>query len=260
METENIRNIFDSHCHYADRAFDGDREELLAALPGKGVRYAALISCDLHDMELNCALSQRYDWLYTTVGIHPENAGCVKDGYLDILRRAALDNPKVRAVGEIGLDYHYPGFSRERQIQVFREQISLAGELGLPVVIHSRDAAEDTLSILRELRPAGVMHCFSYSAETAAEIIDLGMYIGFTGVLTFKNARKPLRALERVPDDRLLLETDCPYMAPEPFRGKRCDSSMIAYTAQRAAQLRGVDVQELLDMTCENAMRFYGIR
>ena len=165
----------------------------------------------------------------------------------------------MKAVGEIGLDYHYDGYDRGKQIKLFREQIELAKELDLPIIVHSRDACQDTVDILREYKPRGVVHCFSGSAETAAEIVSLGMYIGFTGVLTFNNAKKAIRALEAVPLERLLLETDCPYMAPVPFRGKRCDSSMIAFTAEKAAEIKQIPVQELLDITCRNGMEFYDI-
>ncbi len=254
-----VNNIFDTHCHYGSSAFDEDREQVLAGLPGKGVRYAVLVSCSVSDTMSNCEIASGHDWMYTTAGVHPEYASEADDGCIEALRKAAKENSKIRAIGEIGLDYHYEGYDREKQIRLFRQQTELAAELGLPIIVHSRDAAEDTMNILREYRPAGVMHCFSYSAEIAKEVIKLGMYIGFTGVLTFRNAKKALKALAEVPDDRLLLETDCPYMAPEPFRGRRCDSSMIAYTAARAAELRGMDSQELLDMTCRNGMTFYGI-
>ena len=254
-----MRNIFDTHSHYGDRAFDDDRAEVLAGLPGKGVRCAVLVSCSVKDTENNIRLAGGYDWIYTTAGFHPEYASDAEEGCVSELRKLALSSPDVRAIGEIGLDYHYEGYDREKQIKLFCDQLELAKELSLPVIIHSRDAAEDTMRILREYRPEGVMLCFSYSAEIAKEVIKLGMYIGFTGVITFRNAKKALKALAEVPDDRLLLETDCPYMAPEPYRGRRCDSSMIAHTAARAAELRGMDTQALLDMTCRNGMRFYGI-
>ena len=164
------------------------------------------------------------------------------------------------AIGEIGLDYHYEGFDREKQIEVFERQVSLSKELDIPIIVHSRDATEDTLNILKKYRPSGVVHCFSGSAETAKEIINLGMYIGFTGVITFKNAKKALRSLEAVPLERLVLETDCPYMSPVPYRGKRCDSSMIAYTAEKASEIKGIPVQELLDITCRNGLDLYRIQ
>lgn len=253
------RNIFDTHSHYADSAFDGDRDELLAALPDKGVRFAALAGSSMQDSAENVALAQKYGYIYAAVGVHPESVDETPSDYREKLTELVKSSEKVRAIGEIGLDYHYENYDRDKQILFFRQQLELARELSLPVIDHSRNASEDTLDILKEYRPAGVVHCFSGSAEVAREVIKLGMYIGFTGVLTFKNAKKALRALEAVPLDRLLLETDCPYMAPEPLRGRRCDSSMICYTAEKAAQIKGVSTQELLDITCRNGMDFYHI-
>ena len=253
------RNIFDTHSHYADSAFDGDRDEFLAALPDKGVRFAALAGSSMQDSAENVALAQKYGYIYAAVGVHPESVDETPSDYREKLTELVKSSEKVRAIGEIGLDYHYENYDRDKQILFFRQQLELARELSLPVIVHSRNASEDTLDILKEYRPAGVVHCFSGSAEVAREVIKLGMYIGFTGVLTFKNAKKALRALEAVPLDRLLLETDCPYMAPEPLRGRRCDSSMICYTAEKAAQIKGVSTQELLDITCRNGMDFYHI-
>ena len=251
--------IFDTHAHYADRAFDGDREQVLAELPSKGVELVMLAGSDIRDSEENMRLAQRYDYVYAAAGFHPEYADRAPEDIIDILRRIIASSPKVKAVGEIGLDYHYEGYDREKQISLFRKQLELAAELDMPVIVHSRNATEDTVDILKEYRPRGVVHCFSGSAETAKEIIKLGMYIGFTGVITFKNAKKALKALEAVPLDRLLMETDCPYMAPEPMRGRRSDSSMIAYTAARAAEVKGLSVQELIDITCRNGRALYGI-
>ena len=253
------RNIFDTHSHYADSAFDGDRDELLAALPDKGVRFAALAGSSMQDSAENVALAQKYGYIYAAVGVHPESVDETPSDYREKLTELVKSSEKVRAIGEIGLDYHYENYDRDKQILFFRQQLELARELSLPVIVHSRNASEDTLAILKEYRQAGVVHCFSGSAEVAREVIKLGMYIGFTGVLTFKNAKKALRALEAVPLDRLLLETDCPYMAPEPLRGRRCDSSMICYTAEKAAQIKGVSTQELLDITCRNGMDLYHI-
>lgn len=254
-----MNNIFDTHAHYADRAFDEDRYELLEKLPEMGVKYIMLASSSVKDTAENAAIAQKYGYIYAASGVHPESVDENPENYLDIVRETALSSPKIKAIGEIGLDYHYDGYSREKQLKLFEEQLILAKELDLPVIVHSRDACEDTLNMLKKHRPRGVVHCFSGSAETAKEIIKLGMYIGFTGVLTFKNAKKALKALEEVPLDKLLLETDCPYMAPVPFRGKRCDSSMIAYTAAAAAEIKGIDTQEIIDITCENGKRFYGI-
>ena len=253
------RNIFDTHSHYADSAFDGDRDELLAALPDKGVRFAALAGSSMQDSAEHVALAQKYGYIYAAVGVHPESVDETPSDYREKLTELVKSSEKVRAIGEIGLDYHYENYDRDKQILFFRQQLELARELSLPVIVHSRNASEDTLDILKEYRPAGVVHCFSGSAEVAREVIKLGMYIGFTGVLPFKNAKKALRALEAVPLDRLLLETDCPYMAPEPLRGRRCDSSMICYTAEKAAQIKGVSTQELLDITCRNGMDLYHI-
>lgn len=251
--------IFDTHAHYADSAFDADRDTVLAELPDKGVELVMLAASGLDDSAENMRLAQKYGYIYASVGVHPESVDETPADYLDRLRGMIASEPKIRAVGEIGLDYHYDGYDRELQIRFFREQLALAKELDMPVIVHSRDAVEDTVELLREYRPKGVVHCFSGSAETAKEIIKLGMYIGFTGVLTFKNAKKALKALAEVPMDRLLMETDCPYMAPEPFRGKRSDSSMIVYTAAKAAEVKGIPVEELISMTCQNGMTMYGI-
>lgn len=254
-----VYNIFDTHAHYADRAFDEDRYKLLEKLPESGVSLVMIASSCIEDIAENAAISKQYDYIYTSAGVHPEFADTVPDNYLDIIRETVEKCPKLRAVGEIGLDYHYDGYDRVKQIKLFEEQLVFANENNLPVIVHSRDACEDTLNILKKHKPRGVVHCFSGSAETAQEILKLGMYIGFTGVLTFRNAKKALKALEVIPPDRLVLETDCPYMAPVPFRGKRCDSSMIAYTAAKAAEIKGLDVQELLNITNENGRKLYSI-
>lgn len=251
--------IFDTHSHYTDSAFDEDRDELLKALPEKNVALVMQACTDLQDAVKIQALADRYDYLYASAGIHPENISeGLPEKACDQLKALAA-HKKVRAIGEIGLDYHYEGYDREAQIGLFRMQLQLAQELDLPVIVHSRDATADCMELLREFRPKGVMHCFSGSAETAREVISLGMYIGFTGVLTFKNAKKALRALEAVPKDRLVLETDCPYMAPVPYRGKRCDSSMIAHTAEAAAQVMGLTADEVLQLTLENGRRLFKI-
>jgi len=254
-----MTGIFDTHAHYADSAFDEDREQVLAELPDKGVKLVMLAASGLDDSAENSLLSQKYGYVYAAAGVHPESVDETPADYLDRLRDMISANDKIKAVGEIGLDYHYDGYDRDRQIRFFREQLAFAKELDMPVIVHSRDAVQDTVEILSEFRPKGVVHCFSGSAETAREILDLGMYIGFTGVLTFKNAKKALKALAEVPMDRLLMETDCPYMAPEPFRGRRCDSSMIAYTAAKAAEIKGMTTQDLIDITCRNGMTMYGI-
>ncbi|MCM1528545.1 MAG: TatD family hydrolase [Alistipes sp.] len=253
-----MNNIFDTHAHYADHAFDADREELLKNLPDMGVSLVMLASSSVEDTRENALLAEKYSYIYSAAGVHPESADDNPEDYLSIVEAAAALH-KTMAIGEIGLDYHYDGYCREKQIKLFEEQLELAKRFDMPVIIHTRDAWEDTLSILKDHRPNAVVHCFSGSAEMAREVLKLGLYVGFTGVLTFKNAKKALKALAEVPTDRLLLETDCPYMAPEPFRGRRCDSSMIASTAAKAAEIKGLDVQELIDITNENGKRFYRI-
>ena len=251
-------NIFDTHAHYDDARFDQDRHQLLAELPALGVTRIVNVGCDIQS-NLSClALARKYPFVWCSVGIHPQWADKAPDGYLDVLA-AQAQGEKVRAIGEIGLDYYYDDVPRDVQKRVFEEQLALAKDLNLPVIIHDRDAHQDTLELLRAYRPKGILHCFSGSAEVAQQVMDLGMYLGFTGVVTFKNANKTLKAVEAVRMDRLLLETDCPYMAPEPYRGKRCDSSMIARTAEAIARVKGLSPQELINAACENGRAVYGI-
>lgn len=253
-----MKNIFDTHSHYLDSSFDEDRISLIQSMPSLGVNYimfaADCIKASIDGIEL----ANKFDYTWTSIGIHPESANDFPPDYMDTLRELSK-NSKVKAIGEIGLDYHYEGFNRERQIELFENQLILAKELDLPVILHVRDATLDAMEILRKHRPRGVMHCFSGSAETAKEVLDLGLSISFTGVLTFKNAKRAIEALKVIPLDRLMLETDCPYMAPEPWRGKRCDSSMIASVAVKAGEIKGVDPQELVDIATENGLRLFGI-
>lgn len=185
-----MNGIFDTHAHYADDAFNDDRKELLEKLPSQGVELVMLASSGIDDTQMNSKLAAQYGYIYAAAGIHPESADDFPENYLDIVRDTIKNNPKIKAVGEIGLDYHYDGYDRDRQIMLFTQQLELAQELDMPVIVHSRDAWEDTMEILKKYRPRGVVHCFSGSAEIASEILKLGMYIGFTGVLTFKNAKK----------------------------------------------------------------------
>ena len=255
-----MENIFDSHCHYSDEAFDEDREEILSHyLKANGVRAIIHAGADMPTSEYGVEYSAKYDFMYTAIGLHPEEAGREPAGYIESLRELAHSSKKVVAIGEIGLDYHYDGYDKQKQAELFENQLKLAEELNLPVVIHSRDATADTMALLKKYKPRGVMHCFSGSAETAKEVLALGMYLSFTGVVTFKNAKKAREAVMVVPDDRLLLETDCPYMAPEPNRGKRCDSTMIKYSAQKIAELKGVDTQALVNKCNQNTCDLFGI-
>lgn len=247
----------DSHAHYDDEQFDSDRDELLLRLNKGGVRNIVNIGCTIERSQFSVELAKKYPFVYAAVGIHPEDASDAPSGYLDIIRRMA-EYEKVVAIGEIGLDYHFEGFDREMQIRFFEEQLDLAKEMGLPVVIHSRDATEDTMNILQKRgEVSGVMHCFSGSAETAKQVLALGMNISFTGVLTFKNARKAIEALRVIPLDRLMLETDCPYMAPEPNRGKRCDSGMIVNVIEKIAEIKEVSPELVAEKTIENTMKLF---
>ncbi len=249
--------IFDSHAHYDDTAFDGDRDELLTALPTQGVGAVVNAATDPDSAAMCLRMAKQYSYMYAAVGVHPEAVGRATDDWLAALARLARD-PKTVAIGEIGLDYHYADAApREEQRAWFRRQLALAVEMRLPVIVHDRDAHEDTLSLLREYRPRGVVHCFSGSVEMMREVVDLGMYIGLGGAVTFKNAKRPVAVATAVPPERLLLETDAPYMAPEPCRGKRCDSSLIAHTAAKIAELRGVEVEQLLAATYQNATRLF---
>lgn len=254
-----LNNIFDSHSHYDDKRFDKDRKNLISSLFSTSVSYIMHASTDPDSAQFGIEMSEKYPNFYTSAGIHPLDLDKLKNDTINNIERLARENEKVKAIGEIGLDYHYEPYDKELQKKVFSEQVALANSLSLPVIVHIREATEDALNILKEYKPKGVVHCFSGSAETAKEIIRLGMYIGFTGVLTFKNSKKARKAASVVPIDRLLLETDCPYMAPEPYRGERCDSSMISEVAKTAADIYGKTPQEILDMTCENAKRLYEI-
>lgn len=248
--------IFDTHAHYYKEDFGGELEQLLADLPSKNVEKVLAIGCDLPSSEEEITLAAKYGYIYAAAGIHPEHAADVPEDWEQQLE-ALLKKDKVIALGEIGLDYHYPEPPRDIQKAVFVRQLEIAERLDMPVVIHSRDASGDTLEILRRYKPRGVLHCFSGSPETAREVVKLGMYIGFTGVLTFKNSKKAWAACEAVPTDRLLLETDCPYMAPVPHRGERCDSSMIAFTAAKMAEIKGVSTEKMIDIAYKNAERLF---
>lgn len=248
--------IIDSHAHYDDSSFDADREEILRELFSGEICKIVNIGCSVKSSYSSVKLAEKYAGIYAAVGLHPDAADEIDR--IEEIRRLC-DNKKVVAVGEIGLDYHYEEHSRDIQKKAFEEQLKLAAELDMPVVIHSRDAWEDTMGLLRKYRPKGVMHCFSGSAETAREIVGMGMYVGFTGVVTFKNAKKALKALEAVPLDRLLVETDCPYMAPEPNRGKRNYSGYLPYTVEAMAAVKGVSPDEMAEITAENAERLFDI-
>ena len=250
--------LFDTHAHMDDRAFDEDREVLLARLPEQGIGLLMNPGCSLASSRDAVALAARYDYIYAAVGSHPDAADEVTPAVLDEYRMLCKRNPKVRAIGEIGLDYHYEDVPRQRQQEAFRAQMGLAAELTLPVIVHEREAHEDGMRIVEEFPSVkGVFHCYSGSAEMAKWLVSRGWYIGFTGVLTFKNARKAVETAASIPLDRIVLETDCPYMSPEPFRGRRNDPRNLYRMAEVLAQLWQVSPQEAQAITYENGRRLY---
>ena len=248
---------FDTHTHYDDEAFDDDREALLASMEAASVHMILNPGCDEESSRRAVELAHTWPFVYAAVGWHPENAETFDERAPELLRAWAAD-PRVKAIGEIGLDYHYETPPREMQKQVLIRQMELADELGLPVVLHDREAHADSLEIVRQFpRVTGVFHCFSGSAELARQLVQLGWYVGFTGVVTFKNARRALEAAVACPLDRILLETDAPYMAPTPYRGKRCDSRMLPYMAQAIAQARQITAGEVAQAAAENGRRLF---
>ncbi len=253
-----MTDIFDSHAHYDSRQFAADRAALLGeVLPGAGVVGVLNMASDLPSCETTLQLTRQYDYVYGAAGIHPEEAAQLPADWLDRVA-AYLREPKMVCLGEIGLDYHWlDACPKERQQAVFAAQLELAVSLDMPVCIHDREAHGDTLDLLRRYRPKGVLHCFSGSVEMAREVLSLGLYIGLGGVVTFKNARHAVEVAQQIPLDRLVLETDAPYMAPEPFRGRRCDASMIPLVAEKIAQLRGLSTQAVLTAAAENTRTVY---
>lgn len=253
-------NLFDTHAHMDDKAFDADREELLRALPEQGIALLMNPGCSLASSRAACDLAEKYDYIYAAVGSHPDAADEVNQETLEAYRKLCKQNSKVKAIGEIGLDYHYEDIPREIQLRAFRDQMALARELNLPVIVHEREAHEDGMAVVREFpEVTGVFHCYSGSAEMARQLVKLGWYIGFTGVLTFKNARKALEVAQSIDLSRIVLETDCPYMSPEPFRGKRNDPGKLYRMAQVLGQLRGIPAEEAAGIALENGKRLYGI-
>ena len=251
---------FDTHAHYDDAWFDADRDELLAALPGAGVELAVNVGCDEASSLASIELAHRYDYMYAAVGWHPHDAKSWTAESAGLIRQWAKD-PKVVAIGEIGLDYHYDLAWKQTQQEVLEAQLCLAEELRLPVVIHDREAHGDCMDILRRHpNVRGEFHCYSGSAEMAKEILSWGWYLGFNGAITMPGARRAIEVLESVPTDRMLLETDCPYLAPMPRTdGKRNDSRKLAQVAQFIAQVRKTTPELVAEVCLENGKRFFGI-
>ena len=252
--------LFDTHAHMDDRAFDADRAQLLEDLPTQQIALLMNPGCSLESSRNAVKLANTHDYIYAAVGSHPDVADEVNEEVLEEYRTLCKLNSKVTAIGEIGLDYHYEDIPRDLQKKAFRAQMALAAELDLPVIVHERDAHEDGMAIVKEFPTVtGVFHCYSGSAEMARQLVDLGWYIGFTGVLTFKNARKAVEVAASIPLERIVLETDCPYMAPEPFRGKRNDPGKLYRMAEKLAEIRGLSVEEIHRITTENGKRLYRI-
>lgn len=254
--------IFDSHAHYDDKQFENDRDGLLSSMGENNITRIVNVGASIESSKRSLKLAEQYDFIYAAIGVHPSDISCLNEESLAWLAQTAT-HEKVVAIGEIGLDYYW---DKEREVQEqqkiwFRRQLQLARECGLPVIIHSRDAASDTMEIMKTDAQGipGVIHCFSYSKEMAKEYVKMGYYIGIGGVVTFKNARKLVEALEEIPMERILIETDCPYLAPEPNRGKRNSSLYLPYVIEKIAQIKGASPQEVEDVTFQNARALYGI-
>lgn len=254
--------IFDTHAHYDDPVYEKDREELFEAMRAEGVGMITDIGADIASTKKAAELSNTYEFVYAAAGVHPSEVYSLEEADMDFLLEMAK-NPKVVAIGEIGLDYHYEDTVREVQKKWFIRQLELAKETKLPVVIHSRDAAQDTLDIMKDIHAediGGVIHCFSYGWEMAKIYLDMGFYLGIGGVVTFKNAKKLKEVVQRAPMERLVLETDAPYLAPEPYRGKRNASHYLKYVAEEIAALRSMALDEVIRITEENGKQMYRIR
>ncbi len=251
-------NIFDTHAHYDDERFINDLDNLLSSMPSSNVDGIITCGVDIESSKAAKEISSKYPFVYFSAGYHPENIPNNKLFEKNLLV-SLLKSNKCVALGEIGLDYHWDISAKEEQKHFFNEQLALANEMNMPVIIHSRDATADTLTLVKKHKPKGVMHCFSGSAETAAEYLNIGMYLGFGGAVTFKNAKHSHEVISMMPLDRLLLETDCPYMAPEPHRGKRNDSSMLKFVAEKIGEIRQMSADEILSITNNNARRVFGI-
>ena len=253
-----MRRIFDSHAHYDDEKFETDRREVLDGLFSDKVCGIINCGCDLKSSLMSVKLANEYENVYAAVGVHPHEAEDVDDNEFSEIMK--LTNcAKVVAIGEIGLDFHYDFSPRDKQIETFEKQVKLSKELDIPIIVHDRKAHEETYKILRKYKPKGVVHCFSGSVELAKETLKLGMYIGLGGAVTFKNAVKPVEVARIVPMDRILLETDAPYMSPIPMRGKRCTSDFIEYTALKIAEIKELDYETVINSSYNNVKQLFGI-
>ncbi|MDR1260422.1 MAG: TatD family hydrolase [Oscillospiraceae bacterium] len=249
--------IFDTHAHYDDKRFDQDREKFLSTPQSHGILGLINVGTDLGSSQTGVFYAKKYKHIYCSIGVHPICINNLPSNYLSILENLT-HNKKVVAVGEIGLDYHYNPHSKEEQMKRFEEQLELAAKLNLPIIIHSRDSVKNTLDIIKNAHPKRfVVHCFSYDPETAAKILEMGGFLGFTGILTFKNSKHIRETLQLTPFEKTLIETDCPYMAPEPFRGERCDSRMLISVASTIAKQKQLPLKKTITTLNENARKFF---
>ncbi|TCT11668.1 TatD DNase family protein [Natranaerovirga pectinivora] len=254
--------IFESHAHYDDKQFDEDRDEILKELPNKGIEYVVNVGADLDSSQKSVALSEKYDYIYAAVGVHPHDALSIDESIIQRIDTLA-EHKKVIAIGEIGLDYYYDNSPQTIQKLWFERQIELAKEKKLPIIVHSREAAKDTMDIVKGThadKVGGVIHCFSYSYEIAKEYVDMGFYIGIGGVITFKNSKKSKEVVKGIPLKSLLLETDCPYLAPVPYRGKRNHSAYLDLVAKEIADIKGVEYDEVIKITRENGIKLFDVK
>ena len=252
--------IFDTHAHYDDEAFDDDREQLLERMRNRGVEYIVNVGASRASCKSTIGLIRRFPYVYGALGVHPDEVAELTDDDYNWLAKSVY-KPKIVAVGEIGLDYHWND-NREQQIAAFERQMDIARKAELPIIIHSRDAAKDTYDVMKSNKAdeiGGVIHCFSYTKEMAKQFLDMGFYLGIGGVVTFSNAKKLQEVVEYMPMDRMVIETDCPYLAPVPNRGKRNDSFNLPYVVSKIAEIKGISSDEVIDITSENAKKLYGI-
>lgn len=255
--------LFDSHAHLNDERFDEDREELINSLKAKGVDLVLNPGACIETSKSSVDLANKYDFIYAAVGVHPHDVGEMTEEDIETLRKLALENEKVKAIGEIGLDYYYDNSPREIQKKWFKRQIELANELKLPIIIHDRDAHGDTFEIIKNTKSheiGCVLHCYSGNVELAKEYVKMGCYISIPGTVTFKNNKKTREVAKEIPLEYLLIETDSPYMAPEPHRGKRNDPSLVQFVADKIAQEKGISYEQVCKATKENAKRFFNIK
>ena len=252
--------IFDTHAHYDDEAFDDDREQILERMRNRGVEYIVNVGASIHSCKTTIGLTRRFPYVYGALGVHPDDVADLTEEDYEWLERSVY-KPKIVAVGEIGLDYHW-NENKDQQIKAFERQMQIAREAQLPIIIHSRDAAKDTHDVMKVNRAdemGGIVHCFSYTKEMAKQFMDMGFYLGIGGVVTFSNARKLQEVVEYMPMDKMVIETDCPYMSPVPNRGKRNDSFNLPYVVNKIAEIKGISPTEVIDITCENAKNVYDI-